>query len=74
VNAQLWWNLPGTAYAALMALKKIPQVKESHIIYGVYDVLVQIETESMDALRKVLMEKVRRIQTVRSTISLVVVE
>jgi DNA-binding Lrp family transcriptional regulator len=65
---------PGTAYGALEALKKIPQVKEAYIIYGVYDVLVQIETETMDALKKVLMEKVRRIQTISSTISLIMVE
>ena len=36
------------------ALDKIPNVKEAHLVYGVYDVVAKVEADSMTKLKEVL--------------------
>ena len=55
----------------LNGLKMIDEVKETHLIYGVYDIIARIEAESMEELRKVIGWKVRRLTRVRSTITMI---
>lgn len=58
----------------LEELKKVKNVKEAHIVYGVYDIIAKVEAESMDKLKKVITWKVRRLDRVRSTLTMIVVE
>ena len=37
----------GTDDEVLEALRKIPKVKETHQIYGVYDVIVRVEARAL---------------------------
>lgn len=37
----------------LKELRKIPNVKECHRLYGIYDVIEKVEAESMDALKQI---------------------
>jgi len=34
----------------IIDLQAIPEVKESYVVYGVYDVIARVETDSMRAL------------------------
>jgi len=55
-------------------LKKVKNVKEAHIVYGVYDIVAKVEAESMDKLKSVITWKIRRLDKVRSTLTMIVVE
>ena len=58
----------------LEELKKVENVKEAHIVYGVYDIAAKVEAETMDKLKNVITWKVRRLDKVRSTLTMIVVE
>jgi len=66
LNAEL-----GAETEVLDGLKLIDEVKEIHLIYGVYDIIARIEAETMDELRKVIGWKIRPLTKVRSTITMV---
>jgi DNA-binding Lrp family transcriptional regulator len=55
-------------------LKKLPEVVEVSGVFGVYDIIVRIRSESMDKLREVVTWNVRRIDKVRSTLTMMVIE
>ena len=56
----------------LGALKGVEEVKEAYSVYGVYDIIVKIEADSMPKLNNVVSYKIRRISKVRSTLTMVV--
>ena len=66
LNAEL-----GAEIEVLNGLKMIDEVKETHLIYGVYDIIARIEVDTMDDLRKVIGWNVRRLTRVRSTITMI---
>jgi len=58
----------------LKELRSIPNVREAHSVYGVYDIVARIEAETMDKLKEVVTWKVRRLNKVRSTLTTIVME
>ena len=56
------------------ALKKLPEVKEVYMIYGGYDLIAKVEAEDMDKLREVVIMKIRRMDKVRSTQTMIVMK
>jgi len=58
----------------LKALRSIENVKEAHLVYGVYDLVARIEAETMDRLKEIVTWKVRRLDKVRSTLTTIVME
>lgn len=55
-------------------LKKIAEVKEVYVVYGTYDVIAKIQAETMDKLKDTITWKIRHLQNVRSTLTMVVME
>ena len=55
-------------------LRKITNVKEAYAAYGAYDIVTKIEAESMDKLKEVVNGKIRRLDKVRSTLTMIIVE
>ena len=55
-------------------LKKLPEVVEVSGVFGVYDIIVRIRSDSMDKLREVVTWNVRRIDKVRATLTMMVIE
>ena len=55
-------------------LKKLPEVVEVSGVFGVYYIIVRIRSDSMDKLREVVTWHVRRIDKVRSTLTMMVIE
>lgn len=51
-------------------LKKIPEIKEIQCISGPYDILVKVETFTVEQLNETITWKIRKISNVRSTYSL----
>ena len=47
---------------------------EAQGVYGVYDIIVKITTSSMENLRNIITNKIRKIDKVYSTLTMMVIE
>ncbi len=56
------------------SLKDVPEVKEVYALYGVYDFIVKLEAEGMSELKDIITTKIRRIQNIRSSLTLITAE
>jgi DNA-binding Lrp family transcriptional regulator len=63
----------GSEDEVLRNLDPISEVKEAHLVYGVYDIIAVIETETMQELKDTVSWKIRRLDKVRSTLTMIVV-
>ncbi len=54
------------------ALVKMPEVKEAMIVYGPYDLVVKISTDTAESLRKLISEKIRKLPKIKSTTTLII--
>jgi len=54
-------------------LKKIPEVKDCMITYGSYDVVAEFVTDTPEQMNEIIISKIRKLQKIRSTITLRVV-
>jgi len=52
---------------------EIPEVKEVYMVYGIHDLIVVIEAETMEKLRNLITEKIRKMKGVKSTLTSIVV-
>ena len=68
LNAEL-----GSENEVLDELIMIDGVKETYLVYGVYDIIAKIEAEIMEDLKNIISWKVRRIFRVRSTITMITI-
>ena len=57
----------------IIDLQAIPEVKESYVVYGVYDVIARVEAESMQHLKDVVGLRIRQLDTVRTTLTMIIV-
>jgi DNA-binding Lrp family transcriptional regulator len=64
----------GSENEILNELQKLDEVKEVHIVYGVYDVAAKVQAETMEQLKNIVTWKVRQLNNVRSTLTLIVIE
>jgi len=69
INAEI-----GSEEEVLKELKKVEGVVEAYVVYGVYDVVAKIKADTMDKLKDVVTWHVRRLNKVRSTLTMIVVE
>jgi len=60
----------GADNEVLQAIRKLSNVKEAYEVYGVYDLLVKIESETMEQLRDIVGARIRRLKKVKSTVTL----
>ncbi len=51
-----------------------PEVVEAHIVYGVYDLIVKLKAETMEKIKNAVTWKIRRMDKVRSTLTMIVME
>lgn len=64
----------GSDEEVFKALQNIPGINESHIVLGAADLIVEIEAGDQEAIRNIVYEKIRKIDQVRSTQTMTVVE
>jgi DNA-binding Lrp family transcriptional regulator len=68
INAEI-----GSEGDVLKDLTAIPEVKEAYMVYGVYDIIARVETDTMQDLKDTISWKIRRLDKVRSTLTMIVV-
>ncbi len=64
----------GYEKAIIDELKQLANVKEAHGILGAYDILAKVESDSGESLRDTITWKIRKLNRVRSTLTLIVPE
>lgn len=55
----------------LKELKKVERVVEAHTVYGVYDIVAKIESDTMERLDDII-SQVRQLKNVHSTLTMLV--
>jgi DNA-binding Lrp family transcriptional regulator len=65
---------PGSEEEVLKEVRKLPNVKDCHRTYGIYDMIAKVEADSMDGLKEIITWKIRRLPGVRSTTTTIVIE
>jgi DNA-binding Lrp family transcriptional regulator len=65
---------PGSESDVLKGLKRIEGVEEAYATYGVYDILVKVQAESGEKLKEVITQRIRRLDKVRSTLTMIITE
>jgi DNA-binding Lrp family transcriptional regulator len=69
INADL-----GAEEDLVKQLKEIQFVEEVYVVYGVYDIVAKVKSDTMDKVKETITWKVRRLDRVRSTLTMIVVE
>lgn len=69
INADL-----GAEEDLVKQLKDIEFVDEVYVVYGVYDIVAKVKADTMDKVKETITWKVRRLDRVRSTLTMIVVE
>nr|AIF21478.1 transcriptional regulator [uncultured marine thaumarchaeote SAT1000_05_A05]AIF21600.1 transcriptional regulator [uncultured marine thaumarchaeote SAT1000_05_B05] len=64
----------GSEESIIQQLKNIDSVIEVHGTFGAYDILAKIESPTVEALRESITWKIRKIDQIRSTLTLMGVE
>ncbi len=64
----------GSEDSVISQLKSIEGVKEVHGTFGAYDTLVKIESDKVETLRETITWKIRKIDNIRSTLTLMGIE
>jgi DNA-binding Lrp family transcriptional regulator len=64
----------GAEDKVLNELKSIKNVEESYFSYGVYDIITQIRSETMEKLKEMVTTRIRSLDQVRSTLTLIMME
>ncbi len=55
-------------------VKQLEDVKEAHGVFGAYDILAKVESDSVEHLRETITWKIRKLNRVRSTLTLLAIE
>lgn len=69
MNAEL-----GSEDSIVNELKKIEGVKEIYQVYGVYDIVAQVESNTMERVKETITWKLRKLNGVKSTLTMIVME
>ena len=71
MKAYVLLNTEVSQEASIMdALKDVKEIKGMYSIYGVYDIIIEVEAESMDEVKEIVFNKVRCLDHVKSTVTL----
>ena len=63
----------GSEKEVLDVIRKIDEIKESCIVYGIHDIAAKIGADTMDKLNEIV-TWVRRLDKIRATIILILIE
>jgi len=69
INAEI-----GSESEVLGELKEVEGVKEAYSVYGVYDIVAKVSADSMDKLKDIVTWRIRRLNKVRSTLTMIVID
>ena len=55
-------------------LKNFEEVKEVFRVYGVYDIIAKVESDTMDKVKEIITWKLRKLTGVKSTLTMIVMK
>jgi len=61
----------GAEDEVLKALEEIHEVREIHQIHGVYDIIAQVEAETMPELKEIVTQRIRLLDKVHTTLTMI---
>ena len=64
----------GSEESIIRELKNLDGIIEVHGTFGAYDILAKIESATVDVLRETITWKIRKIDQIRSTLTLMGIE
>ena len=64
----------GAVDSVIASLKKMDSVKETYMVYGVYDIIAMVKADTMDKLKEIVTWNLRSLDKVRSTLTMIAVE
>ncbi len=64
----------GSEERVISELKSINRIKEIRGVFGAYDILAKVDAPSDDLIRDIVTSKIRRIDRIRSTLTLMGIE
>ena len=62
----------GSEEEVIQELRGIENISEVHLVYGAYDFVVKIEAETQQKVKETITWKIRRIEKIRSTQTLMI--
>jgi len=64
----------GSEEDVISHLKTVDGVKEVHGTFGAYDIIAEIESDNKENLRDAITWKIRKIERIRSTLTLMTID
>jgi DNA-binding Lrp family transcriptional regulator len=64
----------GSEDSIVNELKKLEGVKEVYQVYGVYDIVAQVEANTMERVKETITWKLRKLNGVKSTLTMIVMD
>jgi DNA-binding Lrp family transcriptional regulator len=55
-------------------IKKLPGVNKVYTVYGVYDIMLKVEADSMENLKEFISSKIRRMNGIKSSLTVLIVD
>lgn len=68
INAEM-----GNESAVMELLRRIVGVEEVYLVYGAYDIVAKIRTESMDQFQEIVDNRLRRLKEIRSSTKMIII-
>jgi DNA-binding Lrp family transcriptional regulator len=65
---------PASMVEVLKEVKAVEGVEEAQMVHGTYNVVAKVKGETMDELKQIIIEHIQRIDKVRTTLTMIVVE
>jgi DNA-binding Lrp family transcriptional regulator len=63
---------PASMMEVLGALKKVKGVEEAEMVYGLYDIVVRVEGDSVSSIKRIITKRIRTIKKVATTTTMMV--
>ncbi len=64
----------GAENQVLKALRKIEGVEEAHNLWGVYDIIANVQVDTMDKLRNIITKRIEKIGRINSKLTMIITE
>jgi DNA-binding Lrp family transcriptional regulator len=64
----------GSEGSVINDIKSITGVKSAYSVFGAFDIIVEVKTPTVDNLREIITKKIRNLEGVRTTLTLMAIE
>lgn len=61
----------GQEATVVESLEHVPGITDVQALYGIYDVIAEVEADSMDKVKEIVFNSIRRLESVKTTITLI---